>query len=347
MENNGLPEQYVEQYFYQYVGYPKARSDGRLNGGCPICREDSSWGKKSRFWYDPSKEGEGATMKCWNCGYSSSSIKFIAEVTGFTFKEIHQETRDYDIVPKTLKSVDFEEKHLSQLKNTSTLPENSINLFDDSQVEYYNHYSIIQTALDYIKSRNIDKAVNRPKKLFISLDDYTHKNRLIIPYYVNGKILWYQSRKLLNDDSPKYLSKADSSRPIFNFDKIDPEIPYIFVFEGAIDSMFVKNGTCLSGISEKGDFTLTKLQKEQLSRYPFHEIIYVLDSSYLDETANTKTKAIVNAGYKVFHWPESVGMKFKDFNEMAMALNKYKIPESFILKNLHKKSDDAFAAFGI
>jgi hypothetical protein len=158
---------------------------------------------------------------------------------------------------------------------------------------------------------------------------------LIIPYYHQGKIVWYQSRQLIDDGTPKYLSKVGSDRTLYNIDEIDPNIPYIFMFEGAIDSMFVKNGTCLSGITEEGDFTMTHTQQIQLMRYPFHKIVWVIDSPYHDKAARNKTKSLFNKGEMIFNWPETLGQTCKDFNDIIMKSNtKKEITHNFIMRNL-------------
>jgi hypothetical protein len=330
---NGLPEDYVVQYIYQYVGYVKERANGSLNGGCPICREGDSWGKKSRFYYNPELEGEKNTVYCHNCGYSKNSIGFIMDVAGLSYKEVKQESENYDIIPKNINYEEFD--NLIDNKKTPTLPDNCINLFDKNQLAYYKDNEVVNTAVKYILSRKIHKSPNKPKAIYVSLDDYIHKNRLIIPYYdINGEIAWYQTRKLLEDDSPKYLSKVNSDRSMYNMDQIDDDYPYIFIFEGAIDAMFVKNGTCLSGITESGDFTLTDTQESQLCAYPLHEKVWIMDSPYLDEAARKKSNMLYNRGEKVFCWPKELGKVCKDFNDVIMKTGKTKIPQEFILRNL-------------
>ena len=47
-----LPEDYVSQKFYQLAGYVKhKRYNNVYEGGCPICREGKSWGRKRRLYY--------------------------------------------------------------------------------------------------------------------------------------------------------------------------------------------------------------------------------------------------------------------------------------------------------
>jgi len=337
---NSLPEEYVTQYIYQYVGYVKERKNGILNGGCPICREGDSWSKKARFYYNPDLEGQKSTVYCHNCGYSKPSVNFIMDVSGLSYNEVRLESKDYDIVPRDLNCDDFDK--LFEVKSgTPTLPDNCINLFDKNQLEYYKDNEIVKLAVKYIIGRKINSAPNKPRALYVSLDDYIHKNRLIIPYYENNKVVWYQTRKLLDDESPKYLSKVNSDRTMYNIDDIDESYQYIFIFEGAIDSMFVENGTCLSGITESGEFVLTEEQERQLSMYPLHNRVWMLDSPYLDEAARKKSSMLFRRGEKVFQWSKELGKKCKDFNDIIMMSNKTKIPQEFILRNLMEQESNS------
>lgn len=334
---NYLPPEYVKQYIYQYVGYAKERSDGRINGGCPICNEGNSWGRKARFWYDPEREGVKRTCKCYNCGGSWSSISFISTVSGLSKSDILEESKDYDIIPKELQD-QYTDSIIKEYK-IEDLPKNSINLLDAQQLSYYKDNDIVIKALKYLNGRKLLNAPNRPKTFYLSLTDFFHKNRIVIPYYENGKVAWYQTRKFLdNDNSPDYLSKLNSTKILYNVDEIDHDNPYIFVFEGAFKSMFIKNGTCSSGITEynKNDkFLFTERQQEQLRKFPYHEIIWILDSPYIDKTARDKEQTILDLGYKLFKWPEALGTRFKDFDEIVVKTGK-KISQEFILRNLYK-----------
>jgi hypothetical protein len=83
-------------------------------------------------------------------------------------------------------------------KKISSLPEDSINLFDPIQVSHYKDNGVVQKMMSYIKYRRLDTAINRPDAFYVSLKDFTHKNRLIIPFKDdNGKIIFYQSRKVV------------------------------------------------------------------------------------------------------------------------------------------------------
>ena len=47
-----LPEDYIVEKFYQFVGKPsKNRYNNTYQGSCPMCREGNSWLKKKRFYF--------------------------------------------------------------------------------------------------------------------------------------------------------------------------------------------------------------------------------------------------------------------------------------------------------
>lgn len=326
-----FPEEYVSQYFLQYAGFPKYKKSRNVyEGCCPFCREGKSWGRKKRFYYLPDKD----KVLCQNCGYYENGGKFIFDISGLSWEEIYKESEEYDIIPKDVKREFYASNDF--IKNSETLPKNSINLSDPLQLAYYNGNKIVKSALDYISDRKLDSCVGKTE-YYLSLDDFTHKNRLILPYKdYNKDIKFYQTRRLLDDGSPNYLSKANSDKILPNLANIDIDLQYIFVFEGYIDSLFVKNSTCCSGIQEESKILYTPSQKEQLKGFPFHKIIWVLDSQWIDNASRLKSRKLLELEQNVFIWPEKLGKTFKDFNEMCVKLNKNEISPNFIIKNTPK-----------
>jgi hypothetical protein len=265
-------------------------------------------------------------------------MNWIVEVSNMEVSDIYKEAEEYDLIPN-----DVSENNLNEVIKTvfnKSLPEDSINLFDSGQTDYYNANPIVQTALNYIKKRKLDTAINRPKGLYLSLKDKTHQNRLIIPFYdVNGKIIFYQSRTIIENrkfNLSKYLGKVNSDKSLFNIDKIKEDIDQIFIIEGPIDAFFVENGIAIAGINENSDNLFTVLQNQQILRFPFHERIIALDSQWQDRASLTKTKVLLEKGHKVFIWPKKFGEKFKDFNEMCMCLDIKKVPTKFLTENSYK-----------
>lgn len=330
-----LPEAYIVQKFYQYAGQPKYnRLAKTYQGGCPVCREGKSWGKKRRLFYVVKEN----FLHCHNCGWHSNPVNWIVEVSSMTIGDIYKEAEEYDYIPEDITSKDLNLAVKKVLSNS--LPEDSINLYDEGQIKYYKANAIVQTALNYIKKRKLDTAINKSKGLYISLKDKTHKNRLIIPFYdTDGKIIFYQSRTIIENrklNLPKYLGKVNSDKSLFNIDKIKEDIDQIFIIEGPIDAFFIENGVAVAGINENSDTLFTSLQKSQINKFPFHERIIALDSQWQDKASLNKTKVLIDKGYKVFIWPKKFGEKFKDFNDMCLALNIEKVPTKFITDNSFK-----------
>lgn len=314
-----LPFEYVIAKFYEYVGNPKHNSfTDTYYGSCPICREGASWLKKRRCFFIPQKD----LIYCHNCGWSSRPLKWIQEVTHMSYDEIIDEC-EQDLIIPTIKQ--------TKLQISPTLPDNSINLYDTVQTSFYQDNEIVQLALKEVKRRRLDTAINRPKAIYLSLTDFTHKNRLILPFY-DDKIVFYQSRELFPSQA-KYLSRRNSEKTLFNFDNIDSSLEYVFIFEGPIDSFFVRNGIAVAGIQEKSHTLFTTAQQQQIQQLIGVKQIWVLDSQWLDRAAFKKTQILLDQGKSVFIWPKDFGEKFKDFNDIAIALGLNEIPLDFILKN--------------
>jgi len=313
-----LSENYILNAFYTYSGYPSFNKyDGNYNASCPICREGNSWGKKKRLFYYPKTQ----SLYCFNCQKSWSAINWLSNITGQSYDEILLENKNEDFSTE-IKSVEIKRELI-----IPSLPYDSINILDPIQQKYYKNNRFFNKALDYIKERKLDTAINRSKSYYISFTDKVHKNRLIIPFYdLSNKIVFYQTRAL-DGSEPRYLGKMGHDKTIFGIENIDPDIDYIFLFEGPIDSMFVRNGVAVCGL------TLTKTQKEQLNTFPFHRKIWVLDNIAVTKDDETKQKVLklLNDSENLFKWPT---LKYKDFNEMAMDKNLNEIDYNFILKNL-------------
>lgn len=329
-----LSDQYVVEKFCQYGGYPSfnKRSNAWM-AGCPICREGKSWGKKRRLYYKIDKN----YLFCFNCGWKGGTVDFIKHVTGLTYREIVEENNDYstnDIIDITTTS----KPKISQ--PTSTLPLDSINLFDDTQLNWWMSQNtpegkVIKDSIEYINDRKLNVAINRPTSIWLSLNDYVHKNRITLPFYSNdNKIIFYQSRAVYEDNTkPKYLSKSGGDKSIFNINNVCDKVDSIFIFEGPIDSCFVRNGVAVAGITNGPSQDLNTVQQEQLNDYRLYTKIWVLDSQWLDNTSLEKTKMLADQGEHVFIWPESIGTKYKDLNDLCTVTNIPGIGYKFIEKH--------------
>ena len=328
-----IPVEYSIQKFYALCGGVKyLQLQDSYVGSCAICREGKSWLKKKRCYFLPKRK----QVYCHNCGWSGSILSWLRVTTGLSTAEIYEESREYDLLPGSFYQHDVQEP---AIKKTTTLPTDSINLFDERQLEYYKHSSVVFDALDFIKKRRLDTAVNRPKALWLSLTDFVHKNRVTIPFYdQTGKIVFYQTRGFYKKDleeRPKYLSKINGDRSLYGFNNISASIDKIYIFEGPINAFFCRNGVAVAGIQEDSYESFTEFQKKQLLAYPLHEKVWVLDSQWIDTASLKKSGKLIERNEKIFIWPKALGMKYKDFNDIAIDRKLNEIKPSVIDSNTY------------
>ena len=324
-----IPEEVIIQKFYQHAGYPRyVKATNTYMGGCPVCREGSSWGRKSRCYYIPKDQ----KICCHNCGWYSTPLNWIIEVEQVPYNEIL----------KQIESCEYEygiERVSEQPKQTNIedLPRDSINIFDKTQLTYYTRESIIRTAAETVVKRRLNKAVNKPKSLYVSLNDPVHRDRLVIPFYEGKKCVFYQSRSLLQSqsDKPKYLSKINSDKTLFNYDNIESGADNIFITEGPIDSFFIKNSVAVAGIQEKSANTLTTRQQKQLDKMFLMQTVWVLDSQWQDQASLRKSEILLKSNQCVFIWPKDIGRRFKDINDMCVFFKLNEISQQYILDNTY------------
>jgi hypothetical protein len=319
-----LPQSYVIQNIYTYCKRPTYRKyQGSYNAECCICGEGSSAGRKRRLFYFVNDR----YFYCFNCSRSWQEINWLQEVSKKSFTEILKESKQYDNTSDIIRQLSATEA-LPKLE-VPYLPEDSVNLTDRSQIDYYKgttQEDIINQALDYCHKRRLFIAINKPKSLYLSFEDKVHKNRLIIPFYSEkNKIESYQSRSLNGDEYPKYLTKY-GEKCFYGENNINPDVPYIFVFEGPIDAMFVQNAVAIGGA------TTTEKQMQFLNKCIGYEVIYVYDNDKNNEEMDAKIQKLIKQNKRLFIWSKEFS-KFKDINEVCISLQLNEFPYKYIVDN--------------
>ena len=324
-----ISEAFVVTKFYQYAGGVRHnRHQHTFNGSCPICREGKSWLKKKRTYYLPKKN----IICCHNCGWYGSPFNWIKEVGGYSVPDLLKEIKKDDGVV----DIDRLEVKTKKAVITEKLPKDSINLYDATELSFWQDNYIVQKANSIVKERRLDRAINKPKALYISLNDPVHKNRIIIPFYdSNNEVCFYQTRKILDSDkTPKYLSKVGDEKSLFGFNNIQQDLDKVFITEGPIDAFFIKNGVAVAGITQSSNLNLTDRQERQFKELLLFDRIWVLDNQLLDKTSREKTKILLETGHKVFIWPNN---EYKDLNDLCIAKSINGVEPSFILENTYTK----------
>ncbi len=315
-----LNQEFLIETFYSYCKRPlHKRYQNVYNAECPVCKEGKSSGRSRRLFYFPSKQ----YFFCHNCSKSWQPFEWVKEVTSLTVPEILKRNRE-----KSGEITIYKKPELIKQVVINDLPEDSIDLTDPTQVEFYKDNKFVKIALQYIESRKLLTAINTCKKFYISLTDKIHKNRLVIPFINDNKTVCYQTRALTQNQFPKYLTKF-GEKELFGLSNIDSSIPYVFVFEGPIDSMFIKNGVALAALSP------TEKQAQQLSNLIGYQQIYVIDNDKNNKQTSRKVDKFIKEGKTVFVWPKDL-IRFKDFNEICTELELNEISWKFVVSNSFK-----------
>ena len=324
-----LNQEFLIETFYSYCKRPLHRKyQNTFNAECPVCKEGKSSGRSRRLFYFPHKQ----YFFCHNCSKSWKPFEWVKEVTTLTVPEIIKRNNEKsgEVYQNISKKVEVPAAVVTPV--ISDLPENSIDITDPVQLAFYKDNKFVKIALEYCTNRRLMTATNSCQKFFVSLDDTVHKNRLVIPFYDDAnKVVCYQTRALTQKQFPKYLTKF-GEKELFGINNIDCNIPYVFVFEGPIDSMFVKNGVAMASLSP------TEKQLGQLNNLIGYEHIYVFDNDKNNKQTAKKIEKYIRDGQTIFIWPKEFA-KFKDFNEICCSLKLNEIPWKFVIKNSAKGSE--------
>lgn len=138
-------------------------------------------------------------------------------------------------------------------------------------------------------------------------DEDGFQNRLIVPFYLQGRIVGYTAR-LIRDGKIKYISEQQPGY-VFNLDRQTYDRKLVFVTEGPLDAICL-DGCALMGaeISKQQDLQLKQLQRE---------IVLVPDR---DEPGLKLVEQAIENGWSVSmpEWPQGI----KDVNDAMVKLGR-------------------------
>jgi len=253
----------------------------------------------------------GVVYNCFNCKFTASwqpgrqlSEKFKSlcrwlgasedTINQMIFEALKTESPEYE--PRESQArITFSEKQL---------PEHSLPISEWLEVDFKDHKEDEQNlakVVEYIYDRGFDPL---SKNFYWSpLEGYN--DRVIMPFYYNGKIVGNTARKV-RSGRPKYLSDHHPQF-VFNVDAQTEDQKYIFVTEGPFDALSI-NGVALltNNISE---------QQFRIIQSLGHEVIVIPDQ---DEAGLSLIKKAEEYGWSVAFPNWDVEVK-----DVADAVNRY------------------------
>lgn len=279
------------------------KKDDLYNFRCPLCG-DSQKNKSKCRGYVYRKKNDYFYM-CHNCGASTSFYNFLKQVDP-NLLEAYQLER-YKLSANTnspepefseLKVQPVFRKSLS-LPRISELPDGH---FAKDYVigrkipeEMYSSLYYAEDFKSFVESYDIEKDLK---------DD---DQRLIIPFHdKEGNVTGFQGRAL-GESKIRYITiKLGEDIPgMFGIDKINEE-ENVYVFEGPIDSMFIKNsvGVASSALENAAKY----LDKSKL--------VLVFDNEPRNKEIVKLMEHAIDNHFNVVVWPEMIDDK--DVNDMVL-----------------------------
>lgn len=278
----------------------KQTPSGWISFNAPCCHNNGhSKDTRSRGGLIINEE-VGVSYHCFNCGFKCSwqsgrnlsfkMKKFLEwlNVSDNDIKEI-----SFALLKDTTQVNSNKFKLVLPNFKEIQLPDNSILLDQNSKNEKIN---------TYLNNRNLSYTDYN----FFWSDKLSYRDRIIIPFYYNKKIVGWTARTILPNKTPKYLTQSQPGF-IFNLDSQLLTRQFIIVCEGPIDAINIEGVSILgSEISEQQSILLNSLDKQ---------IIVVPDR---DNAGKKLIDRSIELGYSV-----SLPNWSKDINDINDAVNIY------------------------
>ncbi len=286
-----IKQQKLEDLIHEKISLGVADSRGFFSLKCEVCHD---YKVRAGFKFDNGTIG----YNCWNC---STTGKF-EEFSGRISKNFRKILNAYGIedseISAVINTAFFNKKAkedtkitLAQLTkvNTSTpttkLPPKSFQLGHTEFLDYQ------EKLVAYLIDRNIDIS---KYKFFFSLEP-RFINRIIIPFYRNGQLIYWQARSIDPTVNKRYDNAAVGRDAVmFGFDQLNRySHGPLFVTEGVFDAMVI------DGIAILGS-KLNDAKVKLLSESP-RRLIFVIDK---DKNGRHLAEDVLSRGWEIAFAPD-------------------------------------------
>lgn len=202
----------------------------------------------------------GISYHCFNCGFKASWqpgrnvskgmrklmrwINVPDDLINKISLQVMQENEGIEVQQRLIEIPVF---------NEVPLPEDAVLI---NGIEYITKH--LEQIVEYMRSRNL------------YLEDYPfywspslgYRDRLIVPFYYEGKVVGWTARTVQKDKQPKYLSEQQPGY-VFNLDEQRHQKIFVIVCEGPIDAIHV-DGVALMGseIKDQQALLINRLNRE-------------------------------------------------------------------------------------
>jgi hypothetical protein len=249
-------------------------------------------------------EGDTVSYHCFNCGYKASWQPGRNVSKGLRRLLIWLNVPDAEITKLALDVMRINEGVEVQQRKIDIptfepvpLPPDAVKLADLTE---FNKFSM--AILEYMAARNL----NIDDTDYYWSPSLGYRDRLIIPFYFEGRIVGWTSRTILADKQPKYLTESQPGF-VYGLDEQGPNKVFALVCEGPVDAIHV-DGCALTGseISDQQALLINRLAKD----------IYVVPDR--DKAGSKLVERAIELG-----WGVSLPEWDADINDIGDAVAKY------------------------
>jgi hypothetical protein len=249
-------------------------------------------------------EGDTVSFHCFNCGYKASwqpgrniskGLRRLLVWLGTPDDAINKLTLD---VMRINEGVEVQQRKIEiPTFETVPLPPDAVKIAD---IKEFNKFSV--AILEYMAARNL----NLDDTDYYWSPSLGYRDRLIIPFYYEKRIVGWTARTVTADKQPKYLTETQPGY-VYGLDEQGHNKVFAIVCEGPVDAIHV-DGCALTG-SEIGDqqaLLINRLGKD----------IYVVPDR--DKAGSKLIEAAIERG-----WGVSLPDWASDVNDIGDAVARY------------------------
>ena len=249
-------------------------------------------------------EGDTVSFHCFNCGFKASwqpgravSVKLRKLLQWLNTSDDTINKLALDVM-RINEGVEVAERKIEiPTFETIPLPPDAVKLADITE---FNKFSM--AILEYMSARNL----NIDDTDYYWSPSLGYRDRLIIPFYYEKRIVGWTSRTVLADKQPKYLTESQPGF-VYGLDEQGHNKVFAIVCEGPVDAIHI-DGCALTGseISEQQSLLINRLAKD----------IYVVPDR--DPAGKKLVERAIELG-----WGVSMPEWDNDINDIGNAVDKY------------------------
>lgn len=250
------------------------------------------------------QEGDNVSYHCFNCGFKASWQPG-RQVSHKLRKLLQWMNAPDDVINKLALTVMQENEGIQIKKSIVELPKfNTVPLPDDAvkiaNIVEFNKHSM--AVLEYMSARNL----NLDDTDYYWSPSLGYRDRLIIPFYYEKRIVGWTARTVQSNKQPKYMSEQQPGF-VYGLDEQGPNKVFTIVCEGPLDAIHI-DGIALLGseIKDQQAMLVNRLNKD---------VIVVPDR---DEAGSKLIEEAIDLG-----WGVSLPDWSKDINDISEAVSKH------------------------